>query len=446
MAGKLEARGNPELVNAEFRSIGDGVISTDVNGNVTALNGVAEALTGWTSSQAQGRPIDDVFRIVHAKTRHPAEIPVQRALREDTVVELANSTMLIAADGTERHIADSCAPIHDATGTVIGAVLVFRDITERQQAEEALRSKRQQLEFVIEGSRLGTWVWNVQTNETVFNARWAAMLGYTLEELASTTIETWTRHTHPDDLHKAKVLLAPCLKGELVDYECELRMRHKDGHWVWMLDRGRGMTRDAEGKPLLMFGTHDNITERKHTEEALRESETRLRAITDSTQDAILVMDPRGTIAYWNPAAETILGYAAEEAIGRDLHQLISFVLKKAGAEVDVAENGQIACDKALAACERGEPFDLILMDMQMPVMDGYEDTGRLRAAGYMGPILSLTAYAMAGDDTKWRDAGCNGYLTKPIDRAVFLPAIAQRLKPPATTAEPPPQVVNQRP
>ncbi|HLA84420.1 MAG TPA: PAS domain S-box protein [Thermoguttaceae bacterium] len=109
---------------------------------------------------------------------------------------------------------------------------------------------------------------------------------------------------------------------------------------------------------------------------------------------------------------------------GPDNQRLISFLLKKAGAELAVVENGQLAYDKALAAAEEGTPFDVILMDMQMPVMHGYEATRRLRETGYTGPIIALTANAMLGDDKKCAEAGCDAYLTKPIDRAKFLPAI----------------------
>jgi signal transduction histidine kinase/DNA-binding response OmpR family regulator len=108
---------------------------------------------------------------------------------------------------------------------------------------------------------------------------------------------------------------------------------------------------------------------------------------------------------------------------GSTNRKLISLVLRKAGAEVLTAENGQIGVDRALA-----EPFDAILMDMQMPVMDGYTATARLREAGCRVPIIALTAHAMAGDETKCQQAGCSGYLTKPVDADRLLETIAEFL------------------
>ena len=140
-------------------------------------------------------------------------------------------------------------------------------LAARQQAEEKLRNEHWRLESIIEGTNIGTWEWNVQTGETEFNERWAGIIGYTLAELAPTTIKTWEKFAHPEDLSKATTLLERHFAGELPYYHCESRMQHKDGHWVWILDRGRVMTRTEDGQPLMMFGTHADITERKQTEE-----------------------------------------------------------------------------------------------------------------------------------------------------------------------------------
>ncbi|MDP3049570.1 MAG: PAS domain S-box protein [Thermodesulfovibrionales bacterium] len=119
-------------------SIGDGVIATDREGEILLINKVAEELTGWTQKEAEGKPCSEVFHIINEKTRKIPEDPVTRVIRTGLIVGLANHTMLIARDGTERIIADSGAPIKDRDGNIIGVVLVFRDITEKRKMEEGL--------------------------------------------------------------------------------------------------------------------------------------------------------------------------------------------------------------------------------------------------------------------------------------------------------------------
>ena len=111
---------------------------------------------------------------------------------------------------------------------------------------------------------------------------------------------------------------------------------------------------------------------------------------------------------------------------GPDNQRIISFILKKAGAEVTAAENGQVALDCVQVARDEGNPFDVILMDMQMPVKDGYDATKTLRLGGYSKPIIALTAHAMAEDRQKCLDAGCDDYMTKPIDRVMLVELVAQ--------------------
>jgi CheY-like chemotaxis protein len=122
---------------------------------------------------------------------------------------------------------------------------------------------------------------------------------------------------------------------------------------------------------------------------------------------------------------------------GIDNQRLISFVLKKAGAQISIVENGLAAMERALEARAAGQPFDVILMDIQMPVMDGYTATGRLRAAGYTGPIVGLTAHTMSGDREKCLAAGCDEYAVKPIDRAKLVALIGELCRGNQTLARP---------
>ncbi len=133
---QMRASEQRELLRVTLRSIGDAVITTDVDGDVTYLNAVAESLTGWKRHEAQGQPLAKVFRIVNEDTRAPVESPATKALREGVVVGLANHTMLIRKDGGECPIDDSAAPIRDEHGKVSGCVLIFRDVTAQRRTEQ----------------------------------------------------------------------------------------------------------------------------------------------------------------------------------------------------------------------------------------------------------------------------------------------------------------------
>jgi CheY-like chemotaxis protein len=125
-------------------------------------------------------------------------------------------------------------------------------------------------------------------------------------------------------------------------------------------------------------------------------------------------------------AVETLDAHILLAEDGPDNQRLISHVLRKSGAKVEIADNGQIAVDLALAAQRHGYPFDVILMDIQMPILDGYAACRELREQGYDRPIIALTANAMEGDRNKCLEAGMDDYTTKPIDRATLISKIAK--------------------
>jgi PAS domain S-box-containing protein len=129
-----------EWFRVTLASIGDAVIATDPDGRVVFLNGVARSLTGWTPAEAAGQPLEQVFHVVHEQTRQPVPSPAERVLQSGTVVSLANHTLILGKHGTETPIADSAAPIRGEAGNILGVVLVFRDVTERKRAEEALQA------------------------------------------------------------------------------------------------------------------------------------------------------------------------------------------------------------------------------------------------------------------------------------------------------------------
>lgn len=148
-------------------------------------------------------------------------------------------------------------------------VAVRRKTAEIQSKSEEIENQRLRLTQIIDATRAATWEWNLQTNECHFNARWAEIVGYTLEELQPLTLEVATSLMHPDDLQNAMQMIDRHLNNEIDFYECDIRMRHKDGHWIWVSDRGSLISRTPAGEPLVMHGTHFDITEKKAAEEVI---------------------------------------------------------------------------------------------------------------------------------------------------------------------------------
>ncbi|MGC4066185.1 MAG: PAS domain S-box protein [Polyangiaceae bacterium] len=190
---------------------------------------------------------------VLVETGHIENVEMQLRCKDGTILDGLFSGEIIATQG-KRYL-----------------LTVMVDITEQKQLQVRLAKERERLSNIIEGTQLGTWEWNIATGATTFNERWAEIVGYTLAELEPISIQTWMNLAHPEDLAHSSEQLERHFRKELPHYQIESRMRHKDGHWIWVHDRGKVIEWDSEGKPLMMFGTHTDITVTKTLSEQIRE-------------------------------------------------------------------------------------------------------------------------------------------------------------------------------
>lgn len=225
-------------------------------------------------------------------------------------------------DGTIRWLSGNAIPQKETDGSILWHGFI-NDITDQKQVATDLAEERKRLELILDGTNAGTWQWDIVSGETILNERWANMIGYTLAEISPTNFETWIKFSHPDDLKTSNEMLAKHFNGEKDYYECESRMKHKDGSWVWILDRGKVNKWDTDGKPLLMAGTHQLITDRKQAELQLSVSENRYRRLFESSKDGILILNAEtGMIIDVNPYLIDLLGYSKEQFIEKEIWEI----------------------------------------------------------------------------------------------------------------------------
>jgi PAS domain S-box-containing protein len=310
-----ELRRQTEWLRVTLASIGDAVISTDAEDRITFLNGVAEALTGWTLAEARGRPLLEVFNIVNDRTRRPAENPALRARRDGLIAGLANHTVLIARDGTERPIDDSAAPMRDEAGAVIGAVLVFRDVSERKRAEE----NRARLAAIIESSEDAIVSKTLDGVILSWNAGAERLFGYAAVEAVGQPV---TLIIPPERLGEEHIILNKLRRGERVQHFETVRVA-KDGR---LLDISLTVSpiHDDEGRIIGASKVARDITGQKKAENALRESEARYRAIVEATPECVELISRDGTLLQINPAGLAMIEATESEAVGKCVYDLVA--------------------------------------------------------------------------------------------------------------------------
>ncbi len=339
---------------ARFRALSDssplGVYATDAQGACTYTNARWQTIFGLTHDESLGHGWTTTL---HPDDRESVFTAWQRSAAEhvgfDVEFRIHRGSLEV------RHVRSRVRAIVGIDGVVKSYVGSVEDVTDRVRAERALSEERMRLASILEGTGAGTWEWNVQTGQTRINAQWARIVGYTLDELEPTTIETWLDKLHPDDRKRSDDVLKKHFAGEAGTYECETRMRHKDGHWVWVLDRGRVLTWTADGRPELMFGTHLDVTARKSQEEALQRSEQLLNRTGDVAGVGGWEVDLETSSVLWTDQTRRIHGVGPDYC--PTLEAAFNFYAPEARPVI------QAAVERAMAT---GEGWDVELPFIQV--------------------------------------------------------------------------------
>ena len=273
---KLESR--LRLFEVALNSAANGIVITDIRGRIEWANLAFTHMTGYSLDESLGCNPSQL--VSSGKHDHAFYRLMWETILAGQVWrgELINRRK----DGSLYDEAMAIAPVTAGDGSIQNFVAIKQDITEQKAAELLIQKSEQQLELALAGSGLGLWDWHVPSGEFAFSERWAAMLGYSMDEIKPHP-RSLEQLVHPDDWPFVRAARDAHLRGETRAYVSEHRLRHKDGHWVWVLDRGKVVVRDAEGKPLRAAGTHLDISDNKRLNlegsELLRRIESLIREV-----------------------------------------------------------------------------------------------------------------------------------------------------------------------
>jgi diguanylate cyclase (GGDEF)-like protein/PAS domain S-box-containing protein len=283
------------------------------DGEVVESNDRARQLLGIAEVEASHAPRQPVMLKIPDRTTIPVDRqPVAKAISRR---ELIRDVVLIESQPAVRELwlEASALPVLDDDGVLECIVLTLVDVTDSRQRQAKLESEVERLELVLTSTRLARWDFDVIADETVIDERWAAMVGYRVDELAPVDESVWRRLCHPDDYIVAAAAMRAHTEGRTPYYDILLRLRHKDGHWVWVRDRGKVVRWAPDGRPLRVTGTHEDVTESRQAEQAhsMLEDESRLAFEHSAVATCWVGNDDR--LIRVNPAFCELMARSAEE-------------------------------------------------------------------------------------------------------------------------------------
>ncbi len=292
-----------------LKNISDWLFEVDTHGDYTYCSDSVLEFLGFSADELIGKslfdfiPKDEATRVKNIFALH--------ILNKEPIVKL--EIIYLHKDTHQITVVTNMIPILDAKGDVFSFQSIAKDITEKKNSEKETKILEERLELAMNGSNDGIWDWNIVDNSVYFSPRWKEMLGYRDDELVN-EVPTWTNHIHPDDMEATWAAIHKHINSETEYYEGIHRLKHKDGHWVWILDRGKALY-DSNGNATRMIGTHTDISEQKAIElKALHQQQ-----IIEQIHDSVISTDLGGIITSWNSSSELLLGYSADEVIGKHI-------------------------------------------------------------------------------------------------------------------------------
>ncbi|MEK8051884.1 EAL domain-containing protein [Ideonella sp. DXS22W] len=295
------------------------------------------------------------------------------------------------------------------------------------EQERALSAERARLQNILHGTAAGTWEWNLVTGEVRHDERWAGMIGWRLADLLPMHPESWNRHVHPADLLRARDLLNQHVQGHTPHYECELRMWHREGRWIWVLARARVISRTPDGQPEWVAGTHQDITDSRRLATELAEQHELMRVTLQSIGDAVITTDASGHVVWLNPVAERLTGWSSRDARARPLRQVFHIVDER---------TREPAADPVAACLAGGEVVALgshTLLISRDGTEYGVEDSAapiRSEQGTVLGTVLvfhDVTEQRRLSGEMNWRAS--HDPLTGLVNRTEFESRLARVLK-----------------
>lgn len=284
------------------------VVVSDPHGQIVWVNQPFELLTGYQLSEVLGKKPGSFLQ--GALTDQETVALMREAQRQGRSfkVDVINYTK----SAVPYWVRVQCDPLFDQTGELSGFIAIESDITDEKKQLEHIQRNERRLTAVLEATNIATWEWNVQTGATTFNERWAEIIGYQLAELEPVSIDTWLRFLHPDDAEISSKALERHFRGDTNYYDVVCRMLHREGYWVWVHDRGQVKTRTPDGRPLLMYGTHADISQQQLIQQQLQQSKDDFESLLSNMPAVSYRQSNTGSFTFLSPQIEQLTGYAVE--------------------------------------------------------------------------------------------------------------------------------------